>query len=192
MRCRLARSASTLLWQHASPGVDTSSAGRACCTTCHSVTRAGPSAPSAMRPFTPVTWRGKWEINKALWADSNVRDSSRRGLTRKTLEPSHRGTLIYFGLVRFLWQLLLTIGFLLQCCCYGDQAVCGWWCNHHASDAEGEGGSGGHAKLSVGEGGGACSLWRWETGTSLYMKEFVAFFQAPWSSKWLINNNSIE
>lgn len=51
----------------------------------------------------------------------------------------------------------------LQRGCYGDQAVCGWWCNHHAPDAEGEGVFGGHAQLSVGEGGGASLLRRWET-----------------------------
>lgn len=59
MRCHLAPSASTLPWLPASPGVDTSFAGHACCTTCLLVTRAGPSAPSATRPCTPVTWRGK-------------------------------------------------------------------------------------------------------------------------------------
>lgn len=54
MRCHLARSASILLWRHTSLGVDIFSAGHACCTTCLSVTRAGPSAQSATRLSTLV------------------------------------------------------------------------------------------------------------------------------------------
>lgn len=74
---------------------------------------------------------------------------------------------------------------LLQCGRYGNQAVCSWWRNHHASDEEGKGLFGGNAQLSVGEGRGTSSLRGWETITPfLFWAIFCCFFFF-FKSMWL-------